>query len=264
MYAPSKLKYRFASAESANAFGAVYALCDSRTNTIRYVGKTGSFVQARVEAHFQPSSLKFKCKKNSWLKELFDAGGVVIVDVLEQHTDKQSLDEAERFYISYFRYIGMQLTNHTDGGDGNSKGCIFSPEARLNMSAAHKGPRGPRSPETRVAVSKGKGGRAVIDSNGVRYATAAEAARSVGVRPQDMNAVLLGRMHSAANRRFRYEDKEFVEIRQKNRPIIDDIGEVYPTMRDAAASVGACISSVSMCLNGKRKSVKGRVFRWAI
>lgn len=242
----------------------IYALCDPVTNEIRYVGKSMVELRRRVSQHTSPYWLKKKSRKNTWLKSLYAAGQRPEVVVLEHRETEQDLNEAERFYVAYFRSIGVRLTNHTDGGEG-APGYTFSAEQKQALSDYWTDrPRGPASDDKKIACSRGKGGRRVIDSNGTMYETAAAAARAVGVCPQDMNAVLKGRMHSTANRRFRYEDEEFAVIRQKGRPVIDEDGVVYATAKDCARALGISLASVSNCVNGKIKAVKGKKLRWAI
>ena len=70
-----------------------------------------------------------------WIRKLRMQGKEYEIVVLATCTDNNDLNETEMFYITYFRSIGMQLLNCTDGGDGSLNP---SPETRAKMSAASK------------------------------------------------------------------------------------------------------------------------------
>jgi hypothetical protein len=116
------------------------------------------------------------------------------------------------------------------------KGKKFSVETRRKMSEAHKGllrtPQHCRrlsearlghsvsgltraklaaagtlrfaSAESRLAMSRAKGGRPIVDQNGTKYETAREASWVLGVPAGDICAVLKGRQRSARGYVFRY------------------------------------------------------------
>jgi hypothetical protein len=60
--------------------------------------------------------------------------------LLDAVADKAAADEAERFYIAYFRMVGARLNNHTDGGEG-CVGYRHNAEARQRISAGKMGRR---------------------------------------------------------------------------------------------------------------------------
>jgi hypothetical protein len=96
----------------------VYGLVDPRDGQLRYVGKSCSG-KRRARQHANPSrSIRDFTYKGNWVNGLVAAGLRPEVEVLEFVGDAQSLDEAERFWIAYYRGLGCRLTNLTDGGDG--------------------------------------------------------------------------------------------------------------------------------------------------
>ncbi|MGI0058124.1 MAG: NUMOD3 domain-containing DNA-binding protein [Nitrosotalea sp.] len=60
--------------------------------------------------------------------------------VLEEYTSAQELSEAEIHAIAYFKSIGCDLTNGTDGGDGGAPmtGKTHSEEAKMKISLSQK------------------------------------------------------------------------------------------------------------------------------
>lgn len=172
--------------------GFVYALCEPDGVTIRYIGKTINMRQ-RLHGHLSRSELKRKTRKNSWIKALLARGERPKMNLIEEVTDETCLNEREVFWIAFYRFVGVNLTNETAGGDGWSptpdsveklrrsltgrkfsaetcarisavqKGKVVSEDARRKMSAAHKGNKyaagAVRSPETRAKLAEAQRGR---------------------------------------------------------------------------------------------------------
>lgn len=71
-------------------------------------------------------------------------------------------EEAERFWIAYWKFLGASLTNLTEGGEcGGSKGRVVSEETRRRISLSQIGiakPHGPIPPlqreKMRIAALK--------------------------------------------------------------------------------------------------------------
>lgn len=134
----------------------IYALVDPRTQQIRYVGKAND-PQHRLRDHLRE---KRKSYKNSWIKELRDNGLVPELQIVEE-VPVTNWMERERYWIAYYRDLGMALVNGTDGGDG-VHGMQHTPEARAKISAAgmgnqHSKGRHPTPEETAKRRSSLKG-----------------------------------------------------------------------------------------------------------
>lgn len=129
----------------------VYLLCHPDSLSV-YVGKSSSGLE-RPRSHRSPSNLKRKVPVAYWVNKLLSHGKMYEIVILEQCADRVALADAERFYIAYFRTIGMHLLNLTDGGEGASrkkstaeiaaivarfKGKPLSAEHRAKLSAAAK------------------------------------------------------------------------------------------------------------------------------
>lgn len=129
----------------------IYALHHSNSTRV-YVGKTAKGMR-RPREHAHPSHLKkyAHLPRSKWIAALQRRGLEPRIVILETSTHVENLDEAERFYIEYFRSIGMSLLNLTDGGDG-IHGYRHSDKACARMSATRK--VSAKSPEARERLAR--------------------------------------------------------------------------------------------------------------
>jgi hypothetical protein len=112
-------------------------LIDYNYNNWYYIGKTSSSIEERFNSH------KCACRKNKtknhkvWNKSANEGNQPEII-LLEETNNETELNKLEKWYIAYFKSIGVKLTNLTDGGDGLS-GHIFSTEHKNKISENRKG-----------------------------------------------------------------------------------------------------------------------------
>lgn len=95
----------------------IYGLFDPITTQLRYVGKTAGPLERRLRGHINDVKRgRVYIPRHRWIAGLI-AGGVepIICEIEEVAGDWR---EAEQFWIAYFRSIGCNLLNATDGGDG--------------------------------------------------------------------------------------------------------------------------------------------------
>lgn len=206
----------------------IYGLVDPTTGQLRYVGKSTSRLR-RPARHSAPSELKKdNTHKGRWLKTLSQKPAVVVIQELD---DTEILSEAERFWIQYFRQLGMPLTNLTDGGEG-TKGLIRGKGSRPDLSALNVARRGiPLSTSHKSHVSKAlkaighcppkntkrrifsaeekltlsqKWSKPVECSNGQSFSSTVEAGRQLGLWPQNIAAVARGRLKTTGGLSFWY------------------------------------------------------------
>lgn len=113
----------------------IYGLIDTRperSGEIRYVGKSSSALSRPNKIH------SARCR--NWQVCLRDLGLKEEIFVIEefQQTDnvRQVLNDAEVFWIGYFRMVGADLTNMTNGGDGGigTKKSDWTQLRRSNLS----------------------------------------------------------------------------------------------------------------------------------
>ena len=109
----------------------IYALKNADTNEIRYVGKTID-VTNRYKSHCRS---KTNSKTSCWIRSLQNKPEIII---LEEVTPFGNWQEAEQFWIAYFKSLGARLTNLTEGGEG-CVGIVFSEESIDKIKQSLKG-----------------------------------------------------------------------------------------------------------------------------
>jgi hypothetical protein len=122
----------------------VYTLADPRSEEIRYVGKTESRPQIRLNHHLHRARVGHKAYVYDWTRQVLSSGQTPIMEILEELPDRKALIEAECHWIVQLRALGCRLTNLTEGGEG-CFGYKHSLEARKKM----RGKRKPQPEEAR-------------------------------------------------------------------------------------------------------------------
>ena len=108
----------------------IYALRHPSTLEIRYVGKTLD-IDRRLSEHIIEQGCNRKCR---WIQSLLNEGLTPVIETLEAVT-QENWQERERWWISYYRDLHVDLCNLTDGGDGL---CGCTDETRAKMSIKQK------------------------------------------------------------------------------------------------------------------------------
>jgi hypothetical protein len=137
----------------------IYALCDPRTEAVRYIGQSENGL-VRARKHARQARCGERGHKANWIRQLQTLGLDYIIVIVEQTTIDR-LDDRERHWIKYYRAQG-HLLNVLDGGSNLRElppGYI-SEKARARQAAL--------PPEVRRARAE----------NGLRVAHAANAALS--------------------------------------------------------------------------------------
>lgn len=125
----------------------IYILTDPLSNEVRYVGQTVCTIHRRFKMHLRE---KYHCKKRHWIKSLYPLEPEIIE--IDSTIDSNHCNELEVFWIGYFKMLGANLTNMTNGGHGTrlikmsetTKQKIseskknLSTEARKNISESAK------------------------------------------------------------------------------------------------------------------------------
>lgn len=109
----------------------IYTLSCPITNNIRYVGVTKNTLSKRFSQHLVERRTN---KRRSWFDSLKKKGFLPTIELLDDVDDDKWIDE-EKFYISYFRFLGFDLVNMTEGGDR----IEMTKEIRLKISRGHTG-----------------------------------------------------------------------------------------------------------------------------
>lgn len=111
----------------------IYALVDPDTAEVRYIGKSIRAVK-RYSDHLVDKGSTRKCR---WIAKLFQQNKQPILIILDDISDESVVDwqSSERFWIKFYKDLGHDLCNHTDGGEG-----LNSPdqETRQKIAAIRK------------------------------------------------------------------------------------------------------------------------------
>lgn len=97
----------------------VYVLTDPRTHDVRYVGVTKRTLSRRLRGHVteaRNSSSKVSHRLN-WIRQLKRLGQEPVISHLQDVND-DAWQDAERYWISYFKSVGCDLVNGDSGGTG--------------------------------------------------------------------------------------------------------------------------------------------------
>ncbi len=125
----------------------IYVLIDPRNNEIRYVGKTSTPLQQRLNRHRHDARHGPRSHKANWLSQLLRCGYEPRMEIV-QVVSVSSWEDAEKYWIGYYREIGCRLTNMTDGGDSGPTMCgetnpfygrSHTGETRERLRAARQG-----------------------------------------------------------------------------------------------------------------------------
>lgn len=235
----------------------IYGLFDPRTDELGYIGKTEMSLKIRLRRHLQASRLKFYTHKNEWIKSLKSQGISPEIEALEE-LPVDDLNEAEMFWIQYYRSIGCKLRNGTDGGDGGT----MPPEALKKIALGNLGKK--QSEETRRKRSEALA-QPVIDDLGQVFLSVKAAAEANGVVSQSISRILRGgRASLKSGRSFRFLDTFKClpsRINEGHRkPIIDGAGRHFESISQAARELGLREQDIIGVLKGRRNHTAGMTF----
>lgn len=201
-----------------NRVTSIYALVHPVTNEVRYVGKTVN-VNRRIIQH-RHDIRNHKYRKVRWMQSILPLEPELIV--LEEVTE--NWQEAEQFWIAYMKSLGADLTNHTDGGEGNIN-WHPSDESRAKMSESHKGKVIPdeviakmsaakigkfKSDETRANMSVAQTGRVASEEQLINMSIAGKANWANPEFRSKVIASLTGR--TAANKDVPMKEEQKVKV----------------------------------------------------
>lgn len=98
----------------------IYGLFDPRTTELRYIGKTVKTLEQRLSNHVT-SARNCKLQRVArWIRGVILSGHLPEICIIEDVAPGDDWQESERFWIAYYRSIGANLVNTTDGGEGCS------------------------------------------------------------------------------------------------------------------------------------------------
>jgi hypothetical protein len=186
----------------------IYFLRHPSTNEIRYVGKTNN-PKRRIIQHIHTA--KYKLRKSHccfWIGSILKTNKEPIMQIINWFNSEEDCNNAEKLIIDNFRKTGINLTNLTDGGEGQCgrvmseetknkirqsklkkgnpwKGKKRPPEIGLKISLASKGRK--LSLEHRAKLSQAKKGRTIPIETRIKMSIAGKARASI---PENRNALI--------------------------------------------------------------------------
>ena len=136
----------------------IYKLIDPISDEIKYVGKTKNSLTKRLYEHFTKRNLSNNNHKNNWIKKLISLNLRPKIEIIETVTE-QNWIEREMHWIKFYKDLGCNLTNTTDGGEG-TKTYKMPPEATIKgIKTRRENGTLKRSEECKIAISKSKIGK---------------------------------------------------------------------------------------------------------
>lgn len=241
----------------------IYTLSD-RDGHIRYVGKAND-PQKRFTDHIYD---KKKTHKSTWIRSL---GYKPILEIL----DEIAIDDWqfwEMYWIAQCKAWGHHLTNHTNGGEGVSKGNVLSDEHKRKLSEALSGEKHPMYGKKHTPLSLEKMSKARI---GFTHTDDAKQKISIGNKGKKLTYEQRKRMSDV--RKGKTLSKEHRENLSKSHlgNIPGNTGttpvgqyslngvliHMFPNLRSVGLA-GFTKSNVLHVINGKRPHHRGFVWRY--
>jgi len=218
----------------------IYGLCDPDTNELKYIGlSTVGF--KRLQNHYnccyqfskKRGNYKLYSNIKRWVKELKDKKKIFKVIYLEYFdNDGPHVDEAEMFWIAYFKMLGANLLNHDNGGRTEYL-KYHNDEYKLKASRIAK--KNNNKPEMLEFFKK--------------HTT--DTWKNPEIRKRRLAGMRSGK------KRNKQQIQNMIQGNSQRFTIKDDLGNIYPSLNETARQLGVGAMVVHRALkNGKK--VKGR------
>lgn len=277
-----------AAAHSRRLDCVVYGLYDPRSGELRYVGQTSQGLRTRLAGHLRDARRREHTRIARWLHALMALGVKPQPQILESTLYPEMLGTLEQKWIAWAKERTSNLTNLTDGGDGGLLGWKpsaetlekfrrrpnawlgrkhspesitkmraaqvrgWTPAKSLNIAESNRRRKGTASAEARLALAEGS---RRVWADPIRR-TEMRAARAINVRVREGHA----RQAAAMRGRKRSPESIAATARSFLKPVIDDLGTVYPSVSAAAAALGVTPQAISHVVYGRTRRVRGRSF----
>jgi len=141
----------------------IYFLKHPLTKEIRYVGKTNNPTRRFIQHTYTARHKTRKSHCCSWIGSLLKDNQMPVMCIVNWFNSEEDCNNAEKLIIENFKKTGINLTNLTDGGEGQC-GRIMSEETRKKISESQlkrgntwKGKK--RPPEIGIKISLTKTGK---------------------------------------------------------------------------------------------------------
>lgn len=196
----------------------------------KYVGKAKN-LSKRHKAHLK-DRFRYNTWFYKWLNKQIIENKQYFVDVLEEVNDK-NWQEREKYWIQHIKKLNYELTNMTDGGDGNNN-QVFSTESIRKRAQSQIGRV--LSEETKEKIRQGHLGKIVSEET-----------------RQKIREANLGKKYT--------EEQKLACARPVKKYTLEGIFlEDFPSLTKAAVSIEVRKSSLANAMKKKIPIFKG--FKW--
>lgn len=184
----------------------IYGLLEPNGNKLRYIGLSSNGL-SRARSHLTKTTLArnnnpHKC---NWIRKLQRNGLNPRIIVLEEFVNREELNEAEKFYIFYYRLLGHNLLNVFEGGEGaphteESKGKIQAatkrqwsdPQSLAKMKEANARPDSRKKKSESAIKRNAHLGLVLCFETGRTYRSVRELCEDMDLKIVSVNSVLNG------------------------------------------------------------------------
>lgn len=196
-----------------------------------------------------------------WQRVVEKAGGFIVEVLIDFYDEADALAYEQNLIAEHGRAnLGGILCNITAGGEGQS-GVVMSPEWRAKIAAANKGR--PKPDHVKRAVSAAQKGvpnpPEQIRAHAIRMTGAGNPNFGIKNSPETIakRVATRGNKCSGADHPFfgKKRPQHVIDVlrEKQSRPVIDRAtGVRYASIKEAAASVGKSLTTVSRWLSGAR------------
>lgn len=230
----------------------IYGLCDPDTDEIRYVGLATTGLD-RIIQHYETSINLKKCTAvKSWIKSLKIQNKMFKVIYLEYfEKDGKHLDEAEIFWIGYFKMLGANLLNHDFGGRMNYLNNPINVKIRTEKIIKVWENLELRQKQSEICKK--------INGTPEKREYFRQTTNELLKDPEHYKKCL----KNLEKARIGQKTEEAIKNRKlgnTQRIILkDDLGNIYNSMPEAAKALGVGVSTIHKALFGGIKTCKGRI-----
>lgn len=242
----------------------IYVLVDPRNNNIKYLGKTIKPLNKRLSAHLSDKS---KSKKSSWIKSLLSQNLKPIIRLVD--SIESDWEFWEEYWITNLKLLGIELLNHTNGGEG-MYGYIPSEETRQKWSIAFKGRKLSEEWKNKIGEKTRKKVNC-FDKEGIllnSFNSIKQASIYYNIKNSHISSCCRGKVNTANNLIFRYTGDDFDKYdytwKSKQKILQLDLqGNIikeWNSIIEASNYFNIKAPNISRCLRGLRKKCKG--FQW--
>jgi len=250
----------------------IYGLLDPTTEQIRYIGLTCNGF-GRIRNHYNKIT---NTALSKWVQSLKQNNNIFKPIYLQYfENDSLDVDEAEVFWINYFKMIGADLLNHEKGGRSLSVEPYILKE---NRSRSLKGIK--KSPVGCKNIKQGQTkafGLKIKDQFGNIFNSLQEAADHYGIHKALIQKAVYRAITSAKGIKFerigggrkpidQIKSGKWIKKGRKpiENPIEDQFGNKYINIVEASKQTGVSLRVVHRILKGEIKNPKkGILFKYS-